>query len=186
MVAGAFILYSIYYFELKPEYVCLFADGARTSCTSKQICDPQESGVISYAVDYSTDKSIRGWVTQYDLLCESDFAFAMIGSSFFIGAFLGSFILPRLADVVGRKPMFLLGLVLYIVSVVGLLVSTSKVMLYALVVLGGVSETGRYYVAYVYAVEILPKRVQNLGGLVIFLAFGAAKIGVCTYFVLSE
>jgi MFS family permease len=81
----------------------------------------------------------------------------MIGSSFLAGAFAGSFVLPRLADVFGRKPMFLVGLILYIATVLGLLLSTSKAMLYSLLVLGGISETGRYYVAYVYAVEIFPK-----------------------------
>jgi MFS family permease len=83
----------------------------------------------------------------------------MIGSCFFVGAFFGSFVLPRLADVVGRKPMFQLGLVLYIVTVVGMIVSTNRIVLYFLLILGGISETGRYYVAYVYAIEILPKRL---------------------------
>lgn len=105
----------------------------------------------------------------------------MVGSCFFIGAFFGSFVLPRQADVVGRKPMFILGLVLYIITLVGLLVSSQQYMLYLLMVLGGVSETGRYYVAYVYAVEILPKRLQDLGGLCIFLLFSCFKVMVCLY-----
>jgi MFS family permease len=82
----------------------------------------------------------------------------MIGSSFFLGTFVGSFILPRLADIYGRKPMFLIGLVLYVITVQGLMHSTNKNMMYLLLFLGGISETGRYYVAYVYAVEIAPKR----------------------------
>jgi MFS family permease len=83
----------------------------------------------------------------------------MIGSSFFIGCFVGSFILPRIADIKGRKPMFLLGLFLYIICVLGLLFSTSKPLMYMFLVVGGISETGRYYVAYVYAIEIMPKRL---------------------------
>ena len=110
----------------------------------------------------------------------------MIGSCFFIGAFLGSFVLPRLADIVGRKPMFQLGLVFYIFTVIGLIVSTKRILLYLLMVLGGISETGRYYVAYVYAVEILPKRLQNTGGLAIFLTFSVTKVTICTYFVFSS
>ena len=85
----------------------------------------------------------------------------MIGSCFFIGCFFGSFILPRIADIKGRKPMFLLGLFLYIVCVFGLLFSKNKALMYTFLVIGGISETGRYYVAYVYAIEIMPKRLQN-------------------------
>jgi hypothetical protein len=40
--------------------------------------------------------------------------------------------------------------------------------------MGGVGETCRYYVAYVYAVEMMPYRVQNDAGLYIFLVFGFA------------
>ena len=82
----------------------------------------------------------------------------MIGSCFFIGTFVGSFNLPRLADIYGRKLLFITGLVLYIATVVGLIMATQLNILYTLLVLGGISETGRYYVAYVYAVEIMSKK----------------------------
>jgi hypothetical protein len=54
--------------------------------------------------------------------------------------------------------MFITGLVLYIATVVGLIIATQLNHLYALLVLGGISETGRYYVAYIYAVEIMSKQ----------------------------
>lgn len=63
--------------------------------------------------------------------------------------------------------------------------STNKNMMYFLLFLGGVSETGRYYVAYVYAVEIMPKRLQNRAGLAIFISFGIAKVLICLYFMMS-
>ena len=110
----------------------------------------------------------------------------MIGSSFFLGTFIGSFILPRLADIYGRKPIFITGLVLYITTVVGLIMATKLNTLYALLVLGGISETGRYYVAYVYAVEIMPKKAQNLAGLSIFMIFAAFKVIICLYFFISD
>ena len=93
------------------------------------------------------------------MLCSSDLALSMIGSCFFIGCFFGSFILPRIADIKGRKPMFLLGLAFYIICVVGLLFSNIKPLMYFFLIIGGISETGRYYVAYVYAIEIMPKRL---------------------------
>ena len=110
----------------------------------------------------------------------------MIGSSFFIGTFLGSFVLPRLADIYGRKLMFIVGLVLYIATVVGLIYAQDLYVLYGLLVMGGVSETGRYYVAYVYAVEIMSKKTQNLAGLSIFMIFSISKVIICLYFFLSS
>ena len=76
-----------------------------------------------------------------------------------MGTFIGSFIFPRLSDVYGRKPLFRFGLYLYAAVVIGLYFSTNRYMMYALLVLGGISETCRYYVAYVYAIEIMPKRL---------------------------
>mmetsp|Transcript_14781 Transcript_14781/g.25151 ORF Transcript_14781/g.25151 Transcript_14781/m.25151 type:complete len:441 (-) Transcript_14781:54-1376(-) len=115
----------------------------------------------------------------------TEFQESMIGSCFLLGAFIGSFILPRLADVFGRKPLFIVGLVLYIISVYFLLVSTNKTVMYSMLVLGGVSETGRYYVAYVYAVEIFSKQMQSNAGLTIFIAFDLCKVLICLYFMLS-
>jgi len=68
-------------------------------------------------------------------------------------------------------------------TVAGLLLSTSKRVLFVLMVTGGVSEVARYYVAYVYAVEILPKRMASVGGLVIFILFGVTKVLICFYFM---
>ena len=84
---------------------------------------------------------------------------SLIGSMFFIGCFVGSFILPRCADVFGRKPLFLIGLALYIIVIILLYFASSLWELYVLMFLGGISETGRYYVAYVYCVEMMPERV---------------------------
>ena len=84
---------------------------------------------------------------------------SLVGSLFFTGTFLGSFLLPRLADIYGRKPLFLIGLGLYICVAFALIFVKNLGTLYFLMFMGGISETGRYYVAYVYAVEMMPKRV---------------------------
>jgi MFS family permease len=93
-----------------------------------------------------------------DLYCVSDAAIGFIGSSFITGCFIGSFILPRLADIVGRKPMFLLGLTIFVAVVVASLFCTNINFVYFLLIMGGISETGRYYVAYVYLIEFFPAR----------------------------
>ena len=107
---------------------------------------------------------------------------SLIGSLFFVGTFLGSFVLPRAADIYGRKPLFLIGLSLYIFVVICLYFVGSLAWLYVLLFLGGVSETGRYYVAYVYAIEMMPKRVQDATGIYIFLVFAFAMTYIALQF----
>jgi len=124
-------------------------------CTAKYICD-SDNNVDDWYIDWDDDGSLHNWVEKLDLMCASDLAISFIGSSFYVGAFVGSFILPRASDVVGRKPMFLLGLVLYFIVIVGLVLSSNLYFTYFLLFLGGISETGRYYVAYVYCVEMMP------------------------------
>lgn len=107
-----------------------------------------------------------------DLYCTSSLTIGWLGSSFFVGCFIGSFILPRLADVYGRKPMFLIGLIIYIGVCISTLFCTNVYLMMFILVMGGISETGRYYVAYVYVVEWAPKRWQSKTGLVVFVVFG--------------
>ena len=74
------------------------------------------------------------------------------------GCFIGSFMLPRAADIVGRRPMFILGLVIFIGVVVASLFCKNIYLAYFLLFMGGISETGRYYVAYVYLIEFMPDK----------------------------
>jgi len=59
MIAGAFILYSLYYFDLQPDYLCIFkgqeAQGWQ-SCKQKDICvkDQVRDTIASYEIDYSS------------------------------------------------------------------------------------------------------------------------------------
>lgn len=47
----------------------------------------------------------------------------------------------------------------------------------------GIGETGRYYVAYVYVIEIFPVKHQSLVGLCIFLTFSVSKVIICVQFM---
>ena len=109
---------------------------------------------VDYKIDFEDNRSLHNWVEQYDLTCASDQTVGRIGSSFFVGTFLGSMVLPRAADVVGRKPMFILGLVIYIGIIIGLIFATTVYELMGLLAVSGIGEAGRYYVAYVYVIEI--------------------------------
>ena len=125
-------------------------------------------------------------ITQYHLECASDYFISLIGSLFFVGTFIGSMFLPRLADIFGRKPVFITGLILHLITVFGVLLGTNKYLLLVFMCLGGLSEVGRYYVAYVYAVEVLPKRLNNIGGMIIFCHMSITKICICCYLMFGS
>ena len=63
---------------------------------------------------------------------------------------------------------------IYILDVIALYFCNNLYLLYFLLFAGGISETGRYYVAYVYVVEMMPKKAQDKAGLYIFMVFGLA------------
>ena len=173
MVSGAFILYSISYFTHVPPLLCQTTKGADwASCDKDDACDANKT--YAFKPDPDAIDTLTNWVGQVDLYCTGSFEMSVIGSMFFVGTFSGSFILPRMADIYGRKPLFLAGLSLYIVVVIAIYFAKSISMLYFLLFLGGISETGRYYVAYVYAIEFMPQKVQDATGLYIFLVFGCA------------
>lgn len=116
-------------------------------------------GADKFRIDYSDEKSLHNWIEQMNLYCTETYKVGFIGSSFFIGAFLGSFILPRMADIKGRKPIFLVGLILYFIVVIMTIFNKNLYLAWFNMFLGGISETGRYYVAYVYIVEMMPNRL---------------------------
>ena len=155
IVSGSFVFYSIYYFEIRPEYLCK-SYGVWRRCEQTDIC---WKGLLIPGMEFKVDTTNRmpsGWIEQYSLHCKTEAEIGLIGSCFFLGCFGGSFILPRAADIIGRKPLFCLGLILNMIALVGLYFGRSEVTLFLSLVLGGIGETGRYYVAYIYAVEILP------------------------------
>ena len=181
MVCGAFILYCISYFTKVPPLLCQATEGAEwKDCKPKVACDDKKT--YKYKPDPDAIDTLTNWVSQIDLYCTEDFEMSLIGSMFFLGTFLGSFILPRAADVYGRKPLFLIGLALYIGVAIALIFVENLYTLYVLMFLGGISETGRYYVAYVYIVEMMPAKVQDAFGIYIFFVFAFAMTWIALQF----
>lgn len=102
---------------------------------------------------------------------------------FYLGSFIGSFILPRLADVIGRKRIYFFGLGLYFSTSLIYPWSTELKLNYVLIFLGGISEAGRYYVGFVFMQELMPRKYQTQVGLNIFIVHGFVKLGYDLYFL---
>ena len=54
------------------------------------------------------------FITQWDLVCESNSKRQLSKSLVLVGKMVGSAIFGQLADVIGRKPMFLFGIVMQV------------------------------------------------------------------------
>jgi MFS family permease len=107
----------------------------------------------------------------------------LIGAAFLMGVVIGSLTLTRLGDVHGRRPIFMLGLVMHLGFMAGIMVVTNYVLCYVLVFIFGLSLTARYYVGYAYNVEMQPKSHYVLVGTSMFLIESIAYLSICVYFM---
>ena len=173
MVCGAFFLYSLQYFEKMPkEFFCQMSSTSPwEQCDIDTAC---QDTTYAFKPDKQAEGYLNNWVEQVNLYCIDEGEYGLIGSMFFVGTFIGSFILPRASDIYGRKPLFLIGLVIFFGVITAAYFVTNLYVLYFIIFMGGISETGRFYVAYVYVIEMMPKKHQANTGLWIFLVFGIA------------
>ena len=157
MVCGAFWLYSLQYFTKIPEeYYCKdTASSDWVTCDHDQACS---ESTYSFKPDKTAEGYLQNWAEQLDIYCLDKFKSGLLGAMFFVGTFTGSFVLPRASDIYGRKPLTLLGLVIYFSVVTSAFFVKNVYLMYFLIFMGGISETGRYYVAYVYIIEMMPKQ----------------------------
>lgn len=110
----------------------------------------------------------------------------LIGACFLCGIVVGCMTLTRMGDVVGRKPIYMLGVVMHIVVMIGLIVSYNAYLDFLLVFTFGMSVTARYYVGYAYNLEMQPKSHYVLVSTSMFLIESVVYISICLYFWLVK
>ena len=101
---------------------------------------------------------LDNWVERLDLLCETTGRVGMLGSAFFVGVTSSMFVIPKLADVWGRKPMFIVTMALSLIGQVGLIYSRSLDLSALYILIIGASFTGKAVVGTNYFVEFVPMR----------------------------
>jgi MFS family permease len=110
----------------------------------------------------------------------------LIGAMFLCGIVIGCMTLTRMGDVVGRKPIYMLGVVMHIGVMCGLILSKNAYFDFLLVFLFGMSVTARYYVGYAYNLEMQPKSHYVLVSTSMFLIESVVYITICLYFWLVQ
>ena len=111
MQSGGFLAHGIAILELAPKepgYICTKDGGTPYICGPDDFCNDSS---ISIEVDYeANDENLYNWYTELRLMCKKTLAMSLIAMLAFFGVFIGCMIVPRLGDLFGRKPVFLVSM----------------------------------------------------------------------------
>jgi len=118
-------------------------------------------------VVWEAETSLYNWYESLDLACRSSGEVGLIGSMLFAGWTFAAFIFPRLADIYGRRLIFMGSMLIQTLSYVGLYFSTNIYVTYVFMFFFGTASVGRCSVGYLYLMEILPKGQQVLTGTIL-------------------
>jgi MFS family permease len=142
---------------------------------------------IYHRIDYSNPLSIHNWIVDLkpDLTCiEQGFTspIGLMGSMQFVGWTISAFITPRLADIHGRKPIFLLSMAIQLAALIGIYISRNVTLTIAMIFVFGTGGVGRSSISYLYMQEFLPKDKQTLVGTILQLNNGFVAIYTVIYY----
>ena len=162
-----FITYNFAYLLVMPRFMCRSADssGNFESCNHSDFykngqCDPH----VEFYPDMSNSNSIYNWAYDLELFCSPQIEIALFGSAYFAGYFIGSLTLSRLSDVVGRKPMTLLGLCIITSSQAGMILYQQQIAIYAFLFSMGVFTSVFAPGCYIMNLENAPSKYHNIIG----------------------
>lgn len=161
--SGQYITQLLGFLELPQSFICSDTPDfkAEYSCKPQSFCGKND---IFYRVNWTEDTSLHNWYEQIDLACESKAKVGFIGSILFIGWSGAAFVLPRIADIMGRKPVFCVSMLIQTFAYIGLFLSQNIYVTYFFMFLFGTASVGRCSISFLYLMELLPKGQQVLVG----------------------
>jgi len=161
--SGSFIGGLLGFLELEPHYLCRNLNEVNSQwykCAPKENKESLPSfcgrNDIEFKVDLENPHSLEHWYQQIGLTCASKSQIGMIGSSMFIGWAISGLVLPRLADIYGRKIILTFSLGLQLISFAGLFLSTSIGLTTFLMFFFGAAAVGRCSISFLYLMELIP------------------------------
>lgn len=104
-------------------------------------------------IDWNSRESIHNLVVQLNFECAPKWQLGMIGAVFLVGIVIGCSSVTKLGDYYGRRPIYLMGLLLNFVLIGMLIVLRNVIVVYFCLFFLGISITARYYVGYTYNLE---------------------------------
>mmetsp|Transcript_17026 Transcript_17026/g.12195 ORF Transcript_17026/g.12195 Transcript_17026/m.12195 type:complete len:144 (+) Transcript_17026:294-725(+) len=106
----------------------------------------------------------------------------MMGACFLIGIAIGCVTLARLADVYGRRNIFLFSMGLFLSTLIIFLWIKSYIFAYFMIVILGWAGWGKQVSGYTHLIEMNPKSSQVLASTFEFIMEGVTFFFACAYF----
>jgi MFS family permease len=187
--SGQYITQLLAYLEIPNKYLCSnFADHREP-----YYCEPHfneknnapgfcgKEGIYHW-VDWSKETSIYNWYTQLNMECISKARVGLIGSSIFIGWTIAAFIIPRQADIHGRRKIFMFSMAIQSVTFLALYFSHDVNFTTVLMFIFGVASVGRCSISFLYLMELLPSNTQIIAGTCLQVHNSLLALFACIYF----
>ena len=97
--------------------------------------------------------TLHNWIIDLDLTCAPSWKVAMLGVSLYIGYFVGSLFVGPYADIYGRRKVFLITSVTFVISNALMIVLLNVYAFSFLLFIYGLTGSGRMIVGHIYATE---------------------------------
>lgn len=152
MVSFAFaelMVFAVPFLELIPPMECNI-NGEWLPCLKEQACNPE----IEHRIIMEDKYTLDNWVDDLDLICKTDWEIGIIGSSCFAGMFIGALTLSPIADIYGRRPVHITGLVLSLIGSVWMYFFPTWLSVIVSLVLKGIGMYCRMSISYLYTLEM--------------------------------
>ena len=98
---------------------------------------------------------LENWVEQYDLLCEPKWRIGLIGSIYYAGVMTTIILVSWLSDRYGRKAIVISNYFVFMLTVVGIMLSHDLAVLYVFMFIAGCSFGGRVVVSINFVIEFI-------------------------------
>ena len=115
-----------------------------------------------FNVDWQSSETINNFITYFGLHCITKLEIGLMGTSMFVGYTASSIVLPRLADIYGRKVIFRGFFIMHSLGVGLIMFIPNYIAIYFGLFLVGSASTLRSAIGYVYSLEFIETSKQNI------------------------
>ena len=181
-----YVPYTLSYQLLMPPFRCRPAGDPTAAFYNCEHSDFYAHGHCNPAIEFEpnmdTPYSLYNWTYELELYCTSSFLIGLFGSLYFAGFMLGSLTLLRLGDIYGRRPVYLLGLALHLISMVLVMAISSQTARYVSISMIGFATSITVNLTFVLLLELAPAKDSGLlGGFP--HALDGSNILFCTFYL---
>ncbi|XP_076444569.1 organic cation transporter protein-like [Babylonia areolata] len=136
---------------------------------------------------FSTEEYASTITSEFELVCTRKYWRSTSKSIFFAGRLAGAVIFGQLSDRFGRKPMFLVGVVMLVVAG-GVAAASPNIHVFLPVYfIQGLAQCGAYLVAFILSTELVGPKYRVVSGFVLasFYSVGYMTLAGMAYFIRS-